>query len=134
MPIDFSQFKMQLLILNKLTIQIKKTVQLSENGRLPEHIDLSPYDESAVKTLVGYIHNHNQDNIKISFYGLADLLDLSRSLLMPGLLKQLEDVSFQQKLTHTLFLWRSNKSCLELFSETALPFPALPRQYLTTSF
>uniref|UniRef100_A0A0N5D7P9 ROK family protein n=1 Tax=Thelazia callipaeda TaxID=103827 RepID=A0A0N5D7P9_THECL len=65
---------------------------LWEIGHLPNHINLSSYDVHAVKTLIGYIQNEEQKNIKLSFYALADLLDLSRSLLIPGLLKQLEAV------------------------------------------
>uniref|UniRef100_A0A1I7VNS6 BACK domain-containing protein n=1 Tax=Loa loa TaxID=7209 RepID=A0A1I7VNS6_LOALO len=61
-------------------------------GRLPKYINLSAYDGHAVKTLVGYIQNDDQRSITLSFYALADLIDLSRSLLMLGLLEQLEHI------------------------------------------
>lgn len=63
-------------------------------NRVPTRIDLTPYDEKAVKTFVDYVHSDDQSNLKLSFYALADLIDLARSLLVPGLLKQLEDVRF----------------------------------------
>ncbi|VDN89532.1 unnamed protein product [Brugia pahangi] len=65
---------------------------LLKTGRLPKYINLSAYDKNSVRALVGYIQNENQKNITLSFYALADLIDLSRSLLMLGLLKQLENI------------------------------------------
>uniref|UniRef100_A0A8R1TSX2 Uncharacterized protein n=1 Tax=Onchocerca volvulus TaxID=6282 RepID=A0A8R1TSX2_ONCVO len=67
----------------------KKKITLQEIGRLPRHINLSAYDEYAVRIL-----NKDLKNIILSFYTLADLIDLSRSLLMLNLLKQLEQAWF----------------------------------------
>lgn len=70
------------------------------NGRLPKYINLSAYDGHAVKILVKYIRSEDQKSITLSFHALADLLDLSRSLLMLGLLKQLEHVQFYYLTTY----------------------------------
>uniref|UniRef100_A0A1I8EH35 BACK domain-containing protein n=1 Tax=Wuchereria bancrofti TaxID=6293 RepID=A0A1I8EH35_WUCBA len=78
--------------LQQFTICSLKIRKLLKIGRLPKYINLSAYDKNAVRALVGYIQNENQRNITLSFYALADLIDLSRSLLMLGLLKQLENI------------------------------------------
>ncbi|KAM3728822.1 Twitchin [Dirofilaria immitis] len=69
-----------------------KIRKLLEIDRVPKYINLSAYDDKAVKILAKYIQNKDQKNITLSFYTLADLLDLSRSLLMLKLLKQLEQI------------------------------------------
>ncbi|KHN75999.1 hypothetical protein Tcan_18187 [Toxocara canis] len=68
-----------------------KIRKLTEIDKVPAKINLSPYDDTAVRTLVGYINGDDQSNINISFYALADLLDLARSLFIINLLRQLEN-------------------------------------------
>ncbi|VDM36425.1 unnamed protein product [Toxocara canis] len=69
--------------------------KLTEIDKVPAKINLSPYDDTAVRTLVGYINGDDQSNINISFYALADLLDLARSLFIINLLRQLENVRYK---------------------------------------
>ncbi|VDK84370.1 unnamed protein product, partial [Litomosoides sigmodontis] len=89
------------LIVSKVKYHIKlqqfakyslKIQKLQETGCLPNCINLSAYDKQAVKILVRYIRNVDQKGITLSFYTLADLIDLSRSLLMLRLLQQLEQI------------------------------------------
>uniref|UniRef100_A0A914ZGG6 BACK domain-containing protein n=1 Tax=Parascaris univalens TaxID=6257 RepID=A0A914ZGG6_PARUN len=88
------------LITSKRTYDVKisdfafyslKIRKLAEMDKVPTKINLSPYDDVAVRTLVGYINGDDQSNIDISFYALADLLDLARSLFIINLLRQLEN-------------------------------------------
>ncbi|CAG9534482.1 unnamed protein product [Cercopithifilaria johnstoni] len=85
----------------KYSLKIRK---LWEIGHLPKYINLLAYDGDAVKILVRYIQNEEQKNIILSFYTLADLLDLSRSLLMLRLLKQLEQILVEIASQKTDFL------------------------------
>ncbi|VDK42441.1 unnamed protein product [Anisakis simplex] len=88
------------LVTSKRTYNVKisdfafyslKIRKLAEMDRVPQKINLSPYDDVAVRTLVNYIKGDDQSNIDISFYALADLLDLARSLFIINLLRQLEN-------------------------------------------
>ncbi|KAL3989898.1 BTB And C-terminal Kelch family protein [Acanthocheilonema viteae] len=84
-----AKYRVKLQQFAKYSLKIRK---LWEIGHSPKYINLSAYDGHAVKILIRYIQNEDLKNINLSFYTLADLLDLSRSLLMLRLLKQLEQI------------------------------------------
>uniref|UniRef100_A0A0R3RGJ6 BACK domain-containing protein n=1 Tax=Elaeophora elaphi TaxID=1147741 RepID=A0A0R3RGJ6_9BILA len=97
-----AKYRIKLQQFKKYSLKIRKLYQI---GRLPKFINLLAYDEHAVRLLVGYMQNEDQRNITLSFYTLADLIDLSRSLLMLRLLKQLEQnlIEIASQRTDSLF-------------------------------
>lgn len=104
--------------------------------KVPTKINLSPYDDMAVRTLVGYINGDDQSNIDISFYALADLLDLARSLFIINLLRQLENVCQHFFLSSLISFYSINSH--QLFQEDKLEvklldYLQLPKQCLLHS-